>query len=337
MPMTLMDENDKPADEIEDGLEVEVEVNPNIEDQLESAASEDGIKGVSNETKKEPETVESDESIEAKYKAFMDAHPEARDIHGKKTAKRIDKMTWATREAERQRDEAIEFAKRTQEENSKLKKNQTNQDGAFINEHKTRLEMELDRARMDLANAHSLNDSQGVADATQKVARLGNQLDLAAQTETRFRRVLEEPVDETPAYTPPPIHRETVDPKAEAWAETNEWFGEDKEMTQAALTIHRTLVTQDGYLPQTDAYYRELDNRIRKNYPDSVHFKGSTTVATPDLKNPQSSVTPVNSNAVNRNRTGRVHLSAAQVRVAKKLGVPLTEYAKSLEAYLKDK
>lgn len=334
-----MDENEKESDEIDEaGLDVEVEINPNVEDQLAEASSESGIADVKEVKKTEEETapVKTPEEL---FNEFMDKHPEAREVHGKKTAKRIDKMTWAQKEAERQRDEAIDFAKRTQEEITKLKKNQSTQDGAFINEHKSRLEIQLETIKQDLANAHAINDSSGVAEATAKMAKLTNQLDVATQTETRFRRAREEaPEIETPVYTAPlTTQQPQVDAKAEAWAEKNEWFGEDPEMTQSALAIHRTLVTQDGYLPQTDAYYKELDNRIRKNYPDNQNFKQDTQETTkPGLINPNSLVAPVNSNATNY-KPGRVHLSASQVRVAKKLGVPLQEYAKSLEAYNKDK
>lgn len=348
MPLTLMDENDKSPNEVEDdeGLEVEVEDNPNVEDQLAEASSDDGIGDKKAPPAKESvkESAEGEEkpvelTAEEKYNEFMEKNPDARDVHGKKTAKRIDKMTWAQKEAERQRDEAIEFAKRTHEELSKLKKNQTTQDGAFINEHKSRLEIQLDTTKQELSNAYNLNDSNGVAEATAKMARLSNQLDVATQTETRFKRAREEePEDETPVYTPPTVQpQQEADPKAEAWAETNEWFGEDKEMTQAALSIHRTLVTQDGYLPQTDAYYRALDERIRKNYPDSEYFKTVEVETKPGLKTPDSVVAPVNSNATRATKPGRVHLTASQVRVAKKLGVPLQDYAKSLEAYNKDK
>jgi hypothetical protein len=336
-----MDENDKSATEVEDEDSVEVAVNidaeddvvidenPNVKDQLAGASSDSGIGD-----KKTPTL-----TAEEKYNKFMEENPDARDIHGKKTSKRIDKITWETKEAERQRDEAIEFAKRTQEEITILKKNQTTQDGAFINEHKSRLETQFDTTKQELANAYNLSDSQGIAEATAKMARLSNQLDIAAQTETRFKRARDEaPEQEAPVYTPPVTQqRPPVDPKAEAWAETNEWFGEDKEMTEAALAIHRTLVTQEGYLPQTNAYYNALDERIRKNYPDSEYFKTVEVGTGPELKSPGSVVTSVNSNGTRASRPGRVHLTASQVRVAKKLGVPLQEYAKSLEAYNKSK
>ena len=338
MALTLMDKEDAPVDEIDDDLEVDVELdkeeeeNPNVEDQLKQTASEEGI-GDEEKTKKEL-------SVEERYNQFMEQYPEARDIHGKKTAKRIDKKTWEAKEAERQRDEAIEYAKSVQSKLEELKKNRTNQDGAFISEHKARLETELERAEQEYANAHSLNDSASMAEATKKMAKLSNQLDVAVQTETRFKRVAEKPPeDDIPVYTPPQPTR-AVDPKAEAWAEDNEWFGEDKEMTEGALAIHRTLVTQDGYLPNTNAYYKELDTRMRKNYPDSNYFRmGEDTAQTgkPELKKPTSGVTPVNSNSVSQTRPGRVHLTAAQVRVAKKLGVPLKDYAKSLEEYNKGK
>ena len=245
MPLTLMAGEDTPDDEIpEDGLEVELEVNPNVEDQLEGAASEEGIaKDADAKDKDEEETkpkAEDEPSVQDKYDAFMKANPEAREIHGKKTVKRIDKMTYETKEAERQRHEAIAFAQRTQEEVTSLKKKQTTQDGAFINEHKARLEIQLERATQDYTNAHSLNDSTGMAEATQTMGRLTAQLDNATQTETRFKRAQEVPIEtEVPVYTAPqPAARQPqnappasppADEKAEAWAKEHEWFGEDRE------------------------------------------------------------------------------------------------------------
>lgn len=346
MALTLMDEKDKlPADikDDDEGLDIEVEGNPNVDDQLEQAASDDGIgdeKAVKDD-KEKPAVTPAELTAEEKYNRFMEENPDAREVHGKKTAKRIDKMTYAQKEAERQRDEAIDFAKRTHEEMTKLKKNQTTQDGAFITEHKSRLETQLDTAKRELANAYNLNDSEGVADATAKMARLSNQLDTATQTETRFKRAREEePETAAPVHTPPtarPTQRPQPDAKAEAWAEKNEWFGEDKELTESALSIHRSLVTQEGYLPQTDAYYHALDERMRKNYPEHEQFKTAAPVVKPGLKSPSSMVAPVNSNDTRGTKPGRVHLTSSQVRVAKRLGVPLKDYAKSLESYLKDK
>jgi len=334
MPLTEMEENEEVS---EDGIEVEL--NPNVEEQLEASASNEGIgePKVDSEEVDKPEATEK--TAEEIYNEFMEQHPDAREIHGKQAAKRIKKMTYETKEAERQRDAAIEFAQAAQEKLTKLEQNQKTQDGAFINEHKSRLEIQLGTVKQELANAHSLNDSQGVADATQKMARLTNQLDIASQTEARYKRIQEEPVEEAPVYKAPVSPRQP-DAKAEAWAESNEWFGEDSEMTNAALTIHRKLVTQDGYLPQTDAYYRALDEQIRKNYPDSDYFKDEVAPVQngkPNLKQPASVVAPASNNATRSGNKGRVHLTPSMVRVAKKLGVPLQEYAKSLEDYNKAK
>ena len=338
MALTLMDENETPVDELgEEGIEVEL--NPNVEEQLEASASNEGIGEVAADSEEVDKPEATEKTPEEIYNEFMEQHPEARDIHGKQAAKRIKKMTYETKEAERQRDAAIEFAQAAQTKLTTLEENQKTQDGAFINEHKSRLEIQLDTVKQDLANAHSLNDSQGVADATQKMARLTNQLDVASQTEARFKRIQDEPVENAPVYQAPQAPRQP-DAKAEAWAENNEWFGEDPEMTDVALTIHRKLVTQDGYLPQTDAYYRALDEQIRKNYPDSDYFKDEVAPVQngkPDLKQPASVVAPASNNATRSNGKGRVHLTPSMVRVAKKLGVPLQEYAKSLEDYNKAK
>jgi hypothetical protein len=334
-----MDEDDAPIEDIaDDGVEVEVENNeeevvvednPNVAAQLEKTASDEGIS--------DDETKEKKLTPEEIYNKFVEEHPEVQEIHGKKTAKRIDKLTYKQREAERQRDEAIAFAQRQQDELKKLKEAQTSQDGAFIGEHKRRLETELEAAQQTYANAYNLNDAQAMAEATTRIGRLGSQLDTAVQTETRMKRAQATPAQEQPRFDPrPKPAAKPVDPRAKAWAEENEWFGEDDEMTKSALTIHKRLVTQDGYLPHTNAYYNELNTRMRKNYPESEHFKQSETETKPALKTPETAVTPSPHNTGQAKKTGRVHLTASQVRVAKRLGVPLTEYAKSLEAYNKE-
>ena len=337
MALTAMDADNKPANEIEDDAEVEIELelseddktelelNPNVEDQLAGAASGEGIGD---------ETVET---TQQKYDKFMEANPDARDIHGKKTEKRIGKMTWEAKEAERLRDEAIAYAKRTQEENASLKKNQSDQDGAFITEHKGRIESQLSEAKREYQQATNLSDSEGMAEATQKMARLTNQLDNANSTEVRFNRAREAPVEQPVAEQPvAPKAKQPVHPKAEAWANTNEWFGEDEELTKSALSIHRRLVTTDGYIPNTDAYYQQLDAGMKMNYPENDYFKtDEERSAKPDLVTPAAVVTG-GKVAAAKPKPGKIHLKASQIQLAKRLGVPLAEYAKSLAEYNKD-
>ena len=300
----------------------ETPVNPNVQDQLNESASDEGIK--------------KELTAEEKLWAFIDANPDTRDIHGKDATKRIKKLTYEAKERERQAEEAINYARKIQEENEALKKRQVDQDGVFLTEHQTRLERELQNAKREYKEAYSMGDADMMADANQKIAVFGNQLLQAEQTSERFknsRQRTEQPVaqpyapqqqqpQQRPQQRP---HTQTIDPKAEDWAGRNEWFGEDQELTEAALSIHRRLVTQEGYLPQSDAYYEELDTRIRRNFPSHRAF---VKAGKPTMENHNTVVAPV-ANTGQPSRQGRkVKLTASQVSVAKKLGVPLAEYAK---------
>jgi hypothetical protein len=335
MALKPMVDAETPPELVEEGAEIEIELvptqdekdelelNPNVEGQLDTA-SDEGIA-------EEPE-----ETTQQKYDAFMTANPEARDIHGKKTEKRIAKMTWENKEAQRLSDEAIAFAQRSQDEITKLKSNQIEQDGAFITEHKGRIESQLAEANREYQQATNLSDSAGMADATQKMARLTNQLDTANNTEVRFNRAKEQPVEQPVYKAPQPAKKADVHPKAKAWADEHEWFGEDEELTKSALTIHKQLVTQDGYIPNTDAYYTQLNDRMKMNYPDNEYFKtDAETTDKPTLKTPTAVVTGGHQ-SVGRTKAPKISLTSSQVQLAKRLGVPLGDYAKSLADYKKD-
>jgi hypothetical protein len=334
MALTEMDKTDAPLDENAE-IEIELEaseedevveiVNPNIEGQLESA-SEEGVSDTPVETAQE------------KYDKFMEANPEAREIHGKKTEKRIGKMTWELNEEKRLSKEAVEYAQRVQDENTKLQKTRTDQDGAFINEHKNRLNAELAEVTRDYQQSVHLNDAEGMAKGTASIARLSNQIETANQTETRFNRAREEaPEIEVPtapvaAAPQTPQARPPVDPKAEAWATKNEWFGEDEELTKAALTVHKQLITQEHVVVNSEKYYNELDSRMASNFPSSKHFKSAEK---PTLETPSALVTPGGGGASPPRKPSKIKLTAAQVQLSKRLGVPLEEYAKSLAEYNK--
>jgi hypothetical protein len=339
MPLTPMEGTETPPELVEEDVEIELEateedeaeiVNPNVEAQLDSA-SEEGVSDAPEQTAQE------------KYDAFMKDNPDAREIHGKSTEKRIGKLTWEKNEAERLSTEAVEHAQRMTTENTKLQKNRTDQDGAFINEHKNRITSELTEATRDYQQSVNLNDAEGMAKGTAAIARLSQQLELANQTETRFNRAQEEapevPVTvPQPTAAPPaaPAPRPPVNPKAEAWATENEWFGEDEELTKAALTVHKQLITQEGVVVNSEKYYTELNERMASNFPSNEYFKKDNDEATsPQLETPSALVTPGSGGGGGPRKAAKVKLTAAQVQLAKRLGVPLPEYAKSLAEYNK--
>jgi hypothetical protein len=313
----LIDIGDEEEEEVD--IEFDEKENPNIVDQLQ-AVPEEG----------EQEESEQDErSAEEKLNEFLEAHPDVSDLRSKDIKGRIDKLTWQMKEAERQRDAATQYAQNVQKENLSLKSRQQHQDGVFINEHKARLEAQLATAKEQLKDAHEAGDTDLIADAQTLLSKTVAELSQAEQTETRFQRYVQStppPEQDVQPYYPPQSQAPApqVDPKAEAWAKRNEWFGEDEEMTQAALSIHETLVTQEGYIPTGNGYYAELDSRMRKNYPNYFSEKSK-----PELQGNQM-VTPPSSASSSRTPRGKrnVRLTPSQVAIAKKLGVPLEEYAK---------
>ena len=317
------------GDENESAVEIILEdddKNPNIIDQLDAAS--DGDEQDEDDDKKDKEDI-NNRTPAQKLSAFLDLNPDVSEYRSKDIKDRINKLTYEKNEAERQMQAATDYAQGVQTENVTLKTKQQHQDGVFINEHKARLEAQLETAKGQYRDAHEAGDPSLMADANALLGRTSAELSQAEQTEGRFSRFVRE--NPTPESTVQPWRPEPAaaprpepDAKAAAWADRNKWFGENENMTNAALTIHKTLVTQDGYLPTGEGYYAELDSRMRKNFPQQFE------VANPPEISGQQVVTPSNSaiSAPKQRRKGRVHLSPSQVAIAKKLGVPLEEYAK---------
>ena len=325
-------ENDEDLVDVGDENEVETEVlldsddtNPNIADQLDATPAEDEVDEEDDDEKDKEDT----RTPEEKLIAFLDENPDVSEFRKKDIKDRINKLTYEKNEATRREQAATDYARGVQTENAELKTKQQHQDGVFISEHKSRLEAQLDSAKNQYREAHESGDAALLADANALIARTAAELAQAEQTETRFSRFVKTnpaPDAEVTPWQPPanpdaPAQTTTPDAKAEAWAERNKWFGEDEEMTQAALSIHQTLVTQEGYIPTGNGYYAELDSRLRKNYPDKF---------TKPQVSGQQTVTPSSSATPGKTPRGKhkVRLSPSQVAIAKKLGLTVEQYAK---------
>ena len=316
------EENEKEVDVV---VEDEDE-NPNVVDQLEEAAEGD-------DEETPDEEVKDERTPEQKIHDYLESDPELKDHYSKSVQKRIDKLTYDWREAERREKAATEFAQNVQKENAELKAKQQQQDGVFINEHKNRLEAQLEGAKASYKEAVANGDPELIAEANALMSTTAAELAQAKQTETRYERFVKttpSPEEEITPYQPEGAQpaQPQPDEKAEAWAQKNTWFGEDQEMTQAALNIHQRLVTEDGYLPTSNAYYSELDNRLRKNYPD--YFKVETPTEDPPHLQGEQVVTPPSTPTKRPGAKGKknIRLTRSEVAIAKKLGVPLEEYAK---------
>ena len=238
------------------------------------------------------------------------------------TQKRIDRLTKKMREAERQREEAIKFAQGVQSEASQLKQRMDALDSNYVNEYSNRVEIQTTSAEADLARAIEIGDTAGVVEAQRRITRLAIEQDRANQAKIQQARYAQQVQAQQQARVNQPMPQQQPrrpDPKAEHWARRNSWFGEDEAMTYAAFGVHKKLVEDEGFDPQSDEYYTELDRRMAGEFPHKLNG-GS--------KRPAQTVASVSRNTSGRSSGKKVRLTPSQVAIAKKLGVPLEEYAK---------
>ena len=237
--------------------------------------------------------------------------------------KRIDRLTWKVREAERREKAATQYARSVQ---SKLKDNQdkfNRLDEGYVNEFKTRVESQISSAKNHLKLAIDAGDAEKQTEAQAILAQLS-----ADQTrlKTLEAQKPKTPAEGTPVPQPamaPPVQQPAAppDPKAQQWAQNNTWFGKDDAMTYTAYALHKKLTEQEGFDASSDEYYSEIDKRIRTEFP---HKFGDNTSSN------DRPVQAVASASRTSSKSGRktVKLSPSQVAIAKKLGVSLQEYAK---------
>ncbi len=272
------------------------------------------------------ESSEEEVEIEARDEAQDDAQEVASsddnfDRADNATQKRIDRLTKKMREAERQREEALKFAQGVQAESQNLKTRMDALDTNYVNEYSNRVETQTTAAEQDLARAIEIGDTNGVIEAQRKITRLAIENDRAQTAKMQQQRYAQQVQAQEQARVQQPMPQQQPrrpDPKAEKWAQRNSWFGDDEAMTYAAFGVHKKLVEDEGFDPQSEDYYTELDNRMREEFPHKLNG-GS--------KRPAQTVASV-SRSSGRSSGKKVRLTPSQVAIAKKLGVPLEEYAK---------
>ena len=239
--------------------------------------------------------------------------------------KRIDKLTYKMREAERQRDEALNYAQSINSTNTELQEKLKNSDSSLFKEYDNRVQSDIERAKIHLREAQDAGDAEGIANATESLSRASAEAEnlkrLQAQQAIRDKKAeksvqTQEPVQLKSDAPPAP------DPKAEAWAKENSWFGQDTVMTFAAFGIHRELVEEQGYDPTSDEYYEEVNKRMKQNFPTKFSQEQHTPVQQVAASTP---------GVAGKKGARKVKLTPSQVAIAKRLGVPLTEYAKHIE------
>ena len=298
------------------GAEVELE-EPKEKVEVVNETTEEETKPVeatSAEEKKEEKKEASDEKQDKK---------EELEDYSEGVKKRIAKLTKKWREAERQREAALEYAKGVKEEQESLKTKLSTLEPNYLTAMEGRVISGLQAAQSQLAKAREAGDIAAEVEAQKMIAKLGVEearvANLKKQSTAKTEDKKETTLDE--AIAP---NQAKPDPKAEEWAEKNPWFGTDNAMTYTAFDLHKKLTEEEGFDPNTDEYYAEVDRRMRLDFPhkfDNTEQK-EPTKPTQTVASATRSVKP-----------GRqtVRLTSSQVAIAKKLGVPLEEYAKQLK------
>tara|TARA_R110002020_G_scaffold145212_1_gene318517 strand:+ start:398 stop:1336 length:939 start_codon:yes stop_codon:yes gene_type:complete len=254
----------------------------------------------------------------------QDKSEDEHEEYSKGVKKRIDKLTAKLREAERRESAATQYAQNVNKENSSLKQQKQNIDGNYIIAEANRITAETEATKNLLKRANEEANTDQQVEAQQKLAALAVEAQ-RVQALNQNRAAQAEQVSSPQQYQQDFSQQEKApvrpDPKAEAWAEDNSWFGDDKAMTMTSFVIHQDLLNE-GFDANSNEYYSEVDKRIRDEFP---HKFGDTH----QNNRPAQAVAPAKRSA----KTGRrsVRLTPSQVAIAKKLGVPLDEYAKYVD------
>ena len=311
-------ENEKTENLVDVGEEQGAEIN--LDDKGEPEKIETPV-----EEKIEVEQVPEDKSFENERETKLEENKDELKEYSDGVQKRIAKLTRKMREAERQREEAVQFAQAAKLDKDRMESKLSNLDKSYVKEFESRVTTNMDAARQALKVSIEAGDVDGQVKAQEQIAKLAQDASRLGALKTLNE---ESPKQEKPVYQAPKPRRQQTDPKAEAWARENTWFGSDSAMTHTAFDLHKTLVEQEGYDPQSDEYYEEVDSRIRLEFPHKFDkIDSSTTERTKPVQNVASARR--SSSTGRKNKT--VKLSPSQVAIAKRLGVPLEDYAKQLK------
>jgi hypothetical protein len=312
-------ENDKMVDIDTSGPGADVELEEQKQEDI-VETKEDPSSAPQESAEEKPVEEASDEKVEAKEKK------EELENYSKDVQRRIAKLTKKWREAERQKDEAVRYAESVMSEQKAMKSKLSRLEPGYLDATEKSITSGIDAAKARLAKAREDGNLAEEAEAMTQISELGYRkakLLEAKEAQTNLTKEVKEEATEPskPWQTP-----RMPDPKAEAWAEENAWFGKDEPMTFTAMSLHRKLTEEEGYDTSSDEYYAEINKRMRLAFPQKFDTNSdkaeNTTKPTQIVASAKRSVKP-----------GRktVRLTPTQVAIAKKLGVPLEEYAKQLK------
>src|SRR5210317_1154835 len=314
------------------GAEVELpeETKPENEIEVSNDTENNTESNDSTEKSDEQSTVQADtttdQGTEKKAEETEDEKKKELEDYSEGVKRRIAKLTRKMREAERREQASLDYAKKVQADQESLKSRFTKLDTGYVSEMENRIKSSMEAAAARLAKAREDGDLKAEIAAQTEISKLG--YEEARLAEIKSRQVVEPKAEERVVRQPeiqPQVQEQPInpDPKAQQWASKNTWFGQDEAMTYTAFSLHKRLVEDEGYDPQSDEYYSEIDKRIRLEFPQKFGKVDQQTTAKP---------TQVVASASRNSKPGRktVKLTPSQVAIAKKLGVPLEEYAKQL-------
>ena len=319
----MPEENLKPSEELIDVGETEG---------AEIDLDDKGVPQKPEEPKEEKIEVEKVEDVQEEKPEATETQSEKKDElkeYSEGVQRRIAKLTRKMREAERQKEEALAYAQSVKSDNDVMEGRLSKIDSSYVSEFENRVKTSMAAAKLALKNAIESQDVEAQIAAQQQLAALTmdearlNSIKVANENKPKAE---EKQVNINPQqqYVAP---QQQADPKAEDWASKNTWFGNDSAMTYTAFDIHKKLVEVEGFDPKSDEYYAEVDKRIRLEFP---HKFDKVEDNTTERAKPAQNVASARRSASTSKGRKTVKLTPSQVAIAKRLGVPLEEYAKQL-------
>ena len=279
------------------------------------------------------ESTDTTTSVEEEKKEEATDQKEEKDElkdYSEGVQRRIAKLTKKWREAERQREEATDYAKAQIKLREQAEAKISKLEPGYLQSTEDSITSGIQAAQAKLAAAREANDLTAESEALTAISELGYKR--AKLEETKVAQAEYKKQQEEKPKPEVNLNRQTAsqgspDPKAEQWASKNTWFGQDTAMTYTAFDLHKKLTEDEGYDPQSDEYYSEIDKRIRLEFPHKI---GNNTDKGENTTKPVQTVASAK-RSTNTGRKNSVRLTSSQVAIAKKLGVPLEEYAKQLK------
>ena len=278
----------------------------------------------------ESETEEAESEVKEEVVAKSEQEDEIED-YSEGVKKRINKLTYKVRESERREQAAVEYAQSVQDELNKTKNKLSKTDQNLYDEYSTRVSSQLNSAQESYKKAYESGDTDALMEAQKDLAKLAVEEESLKRVRPKAElQQVEQPQVEQQVdtrYNQQPAQQQQApqpDPKAKAWADKNSWFGDDLAMTTAAFAFHRQLTEGEGYDPTSDEYYTEVDKRLAESFP---HKLGNTQKEVRETV--AGSSKGVGTTRARSRRT--IKLTPSQVAIAKRLGVPLEEYAKHIK------